>query len=263
MIRNYRSHPKILHLYSSLFYGDELTAHGNFDTIHKFSKWDGIQTPNFPIIFHGIEGKDEREAGSPSWFNSHEVMQVLEYIQKIMKYYDAKVSYKDFGVITPYRKQVQRIKKILNAKGMEDVSVGSVEEFQGQERSIIIISTVRSTSEYMPFDSQFNIGFLNNPKRFNVAISRAKALLIVVGNPKVLMQDPYWEALIKYCEANNSCVGEQPSSAEEEASLLQSALAEFRNDIVYPEKTASANDIEMMRLMSLEVNPLPQWRDAL
>ena len=69
--------------------------------------------------------------------------------------------------------------------------------FQGQERRVIIISTVRSSEEYIDFDRTHNLGFLDNPKRFNVAITRAQALLIVVGNPKVLASDVHWRELLR------------------------------------------------------------------
>ena len=60
----------------------------------------------------------------------------------------------------------------LRAEGLEDVMVGSTEEFQGQERRVIIVSTVRSTPQYVNTDKQYKLGFLHNPKRFNVAITR-------------------------------------------------------------------------------------------
>jgi hypothetical protein len=74
------------------------------------------------------------------------------------------------------------------------VQVGSVEEFQGQERRIILISTVRSSHEHLEFDAKHRLGFLSNPKRFNVSITRAKALVVVVGNPAILMHDPNCES---------------------------------------------------------------------
>merc|ERR1712240_912185 len=77
-------------------------------------------------------------------------------------------------------------------------TVGSTEEFQGQERKVIIVSTVRSTPEYVNTDNQYRLGFLANPKRFNVAITRAKALLIIVGNPHILGQDEDWRALLNF-----------------------------------------------------------------
>ena len=88
----------------------------------------------------------------------------------------------------PYRRQVQKIRGRLVEKGRTGVTVGTTEEFQGQERKVIILSTVRSSPEYVNIDTQYRLGFLADPKRFNVAITRAMALFIVVGNPSRLIQ---------------------------------------------------------------------------
>ncbi len=85
--------------------------------------------------------------------------------------------------------------------------VGSVEVFQGQERRVIIISTVRSSPKYVEIDAEYNLGFVSNPKRFNVAITRACALLIVIGNPKVLAADPHWGSLLWYCVEHGAYTG--------------------------------------------------------
>ena len=106
-----------------------------------------------------------------------------------MKSWYIQIQAKEIGVITPYRRQVQKIRqKLRKDEKTKEVMVGSTEEFQGQERRVIIVSTVRSSPEYVYTDNQYKLGFLKNPKRFNVAITRAKALLIVVGNPHILSQ---------------------------------------------------------------------------
>ena len=87
----------------------------------------------------------------------------------------------EIGVITPYNKQMLKLQRLLKGADLGDVKVGSTELFQGQERRVIIISTVRSDEDFLGFDRKHNLGFLDNPKRFNVAITRAKALLIIVG----------------------------------------------------------------------------------
>lgn len=69
---------------------------------------------------------------------------------------------------------------------MTQLKVGNVEQFIGEERDVIIISTLRSTVKYNEFDKLFNLGFLSNHRRFNVAITRAKSLLIIVGNPDMI-----------------------------------------------------------------------------
>ncbi|XP_033121728.1 putative helicase MOV-10 [Anneissia japonica] len=165
---------------------------------------------NFPLIFHGVEGKDEREGTSPSFFNTKECDAVITYVKQLMegKYSGKKLQQSDIGVISPYRKQVQKIQKALKKRNYEKIKVGSVEEFQGQERLVIIVSTVRSNNEdYLKMDKHFHLGFLDNPKRFNVAITRAKALLIVIGNPVVLSKDENWKRLIDFCNRKGGSKG--------------------------------------------------------
>ena len=74
----------------------------------------------------------------------------------------------------------------------------------------MIISCVRSKEvEFIAEDRLHNIGFLKNPERFNVSITRAKALLIVIGNPLVLYKDPHWGAFLRYCYVNGGYTGSE------------------------------------------------------
>ncbi|XP_021742469.1 probable RNA helicase SDE3 [Chenopodium quinoa] len=200
--RNYRSHPEILHLPSQLFYNGELMA------CYKTTKsklWEDL-LPNkeFPILFTGVHAYDEREGDNPSWFNRTEASMVVKLIKKLI---DKDVAEEDIGVITPYRQQVAKIKTVLESSDILDVKIGSVEQFQGQERDVIIISTVRSTVKHDEFDRVHYLGFLSNPKRFNVAITRARSLLVIIGNPHIICKDPYWAKLLWRCVDNNSYEG--------------------------------------------------------
>ena len=134
---------------------------------------------------------------------------VVDYIEDLLstREFGIRVSAKEIGVISPYRRQVQKIRARLAAKNINDVTVGATEEFQGQERRVVIMSTVRSSPEFMAMDEKHKLGFLKNPKRFNVSITRAKALLIVVGNPHILSQDSNWKALINYAVEEGGYVG--------------------------------------------------------
>ena len=85
--------------------------------------------------------------------------------------------------------------------------IGSAEKFQGQERRVILISTVRSSESFIEFDARHNLGFVANPKRFNVAVTRAQELLIVVGNARILAKDPCWGELLWMCHEKNAYVG--------------------------------------------------------
>ncbi|XP_062514184.1 putative helicase mov-10-B.1 isoform X2 [Corticium candelabrum] len=218
LIENYRSHPLILELPNEEFYDRELVAKADELLREELCQWQDLPRKGFPLVFHGIEGKDERESDSPSFFNVEEIVTVWTYIDKLLKSRGVRVEAKEIGVISPYRKQVEKIRTFLKKKNCEGIKVGSVEEFQGQERKVIILSTVRSNPEYLNMDRQYNLGFLDNPKRFNVAITRAKALLVVVGNPKLLIKDVYWRKLIAYITKNGGYTGikfEIPTALDE------------------------------------------------
>uniref|UniRef100_A0AAQ5WYZ0 RNA helicase n=1 Tax=Amphiprion ocellaris TaxID=80972 RepID=A0AAQ5WYZ0_AMPOC len=110
-------------------------------------------------------------------------------------------------MVQKIRKALEKVGKDFKFKNMNTLKVGSVEEFQGQERKVIMVSTVRSSPDYTDYDKMFNLGFVKNEKRFNVAVTRAKALLIVVGNPVVLNTDPTWAHFIKYCQDEGGYTG--------------------------------------------------------
>uniref|UniRef100_A0A3B3ZVS3 RNA helicase n=1 Tax=Periophthalmus magnuspinnatus TaxID=409849 RepID=A0A3B3ZVS3_9GOBI len=193
---NQWSHPAILEIPNELFYDRELQACAD-EQRNFYCNWEYLPKMNFPVIFHGVTGLDTRESSSPSFFNIAEVEVLMDYVMKLLQTQGKKglstLSPKDIGIIAPYRKQVQKIRKALHI-------VGSVEEFQGQERRVILVSTVRSSPDYVEIDKKFKLGFVKNEKRFNVAITRAKALLIIVGNPLVLRSDPTWARFLQYCQ---------------------------------------------------------------
>ncbi|KAF5285039.1 hypothetical protein FQR65_LT02351 [Abscondita terminalis] len=216
LLQSYRSHPAILELPNRLFYDGELIPPQNTRLTHVAVGWEELPNKNFPVLFHSVIGKDDREANSPSFFNLQEVDVVATYLQKLIgsRLKGMKIEENHIGVITPYRKQVHKLQAVCKKRKWNKLMVGSVEQFQGQERLIIIVTTVRSRPEFTTHDEKFHLGFLKNPKRFNVAITRAKALLIVIGNPNLLHYDEYWRKFIQYCVDNNSFVGSpfQPPS---------------------------------------------------
>lgn len=131
--------------------------------------------------------------------NLKEVDIVIEYVENLLK--DrmgfGAVTSDEIGVVTPFTLQSKMIKKALRDRDLHAINVGTVELFQGQERKVMIFTAVRSQT----FGNQ-HIGFLSNFKRFNVAITRAKKLLIIVGNPMVLQIDRNWRYLLKFCLDN-------------------------------------------------------------
>ncbi|XP_047317361.1 probable RNA helicase SDE3 [Impatiens glandulifera] len=229
LVQNYRSHPDILHLPSEIFYNGQLIACKR-NTGFSTTGLDFLPNKEFPILYIGIQGSDEREGTNPSWFNRFEASKVVEII-RILKDKNV-VKAEDIGVITPYRQQVLKINKALESFDCSDVKVGSVEQFQGQEKEVIIISTVRSTIRHNEFDRTFCLGFLSNPKRFNVAITRAKSLMIVIGNPHITSKDPYWNTLLWYCVDAGSYIG--CNLPEREQTILENR--KLVEDVDYEEK---------------------------
>uniref|UniRef100_A0A8V5FQ25 Uncharacterized protein n=1 Tax=Melopsittacus undulatus TaxID=13146 RepID=A0A8V5FQ25_MELUD len=206
LTKNYRSHPALLALPSKLFYHKELEVCADTSVVNSLLRWGKLPKKGFPLIFHGVRGSEIRESRSPSWFNPVEAVQVMRYCSHLARSENTAVPVTDIGVITPYRKQVEKIRLLLRSIDLADIKVGSVEEFQGQEYMAVILSTVRSC-EGLFGDAKYSLGFLFNPKRFNVAVTRAKALLIVVGNPDVLAKDPCFCALLEYSLMNGAYVG--------------------------------------------------------
>uniref|UniRef100_A0A8B9WCU6 Mov10 like RISC complex RNA helicase 1 n=1 Tax=Bos mutus grunniens TaxID=30521 RepID=A0A8B9WCU6_BOSMU len=206
LVKNYRSHSALLALPSRLFYHRELEVCADPTVVASLLGWEKLPRKGFPLIFHGVRGNEAREGRSPSWFNPAEAVQVMRYCCLLARSVSSQVSARDIGVITPYRKQVEKIKILLRNVDLMDIKVGSVEEFQGQEYLVIIISTVRSNEDRFEDDRYF-LGFLSNSKRFNVAITRPKALLIVLGNPHVLVRDPCFGALLEYSITNGVYTG--------------------------------------------------------
>lgn len=184
LVRNYRCHPTILHLPSKLFYGGELIPCKENDKESSTVWLDLLPNQEFPVLFMGIQGFDEREGNNPSWFNRIEASKVVEIISSLI--IDKGLSEEEIGVIAPYRQQVQKIRMALENLNLLNIKVGSVEQFQGQEREVIIVSTVRSTIQHNEFDRIHYLGFLSNPRRFNVAVTRARSLLILIGNPHII-----------------------------------------------------------------------------
>ncbi|KAK2465578.1 hypothetical protein APHAL10511_002470 [Amanita phalloides] len=210
LLNNYRSHPAILKFPNDQFYNGELRAKASTTKTNRYLGCSILPRSTFPIIFHAIFGKDEREASSPSYFNVDEVTQVKQYVRNLRSDNRYPTTEDDIGIITPYYAQSRKIKKALLKIHAAGIKVGSVEEFQGQERPVIIISTVRSSQDLIEFDLRHTLGFVANPRRFNVAVTRSQALLIVVGDPQVLSLDPLWRTFLNYVYNNGGWRGPNP-----------------------------------------------------
>lgn len=207
LVRNFRSHKSILHVPNNLFYDGELLACGKNEDISRAVNCPILPNKSFPLIFHAVLGLESRESNSPSVCNKKEVAVIMQYLSRLIgaKLGNRTLEKKDIGIVTPYKLQRTKIHQELERRNWDDVSVGTVEIFQGQERDVIIMSTVRSV--IYKHNGKEHIGFLSNPKRFNVAVTRAKSLLITIGHPVILEYDHCWKALMSHCKENNAYIG--------------------------------------------------------
>ncbi|KWU42116.1 P-loop containing nucleoside triphosphate hydrolase protein [Rhodotorula sp. JG-1b] len=232
LVRNYRSAPEILWLPSTLFYAETLVPCAARSVQQSSLRaWPRLPNPGFPIIFQHVAGDDLEVDEGASFFNDLEVQAVRDHILALVrpppdKAAHGMVSAKEISVISPFREQVWRIRLALRAVGLGEVDVGNVEALQGAENRIVIISTVRSKEmRWLPIDRAQNRGLIHEPKRFNVAMTRAKELLIVIGNANTLTMDPWWLAFYRLCIRNDCYVGPPvTTSAAQEAGHAVSRL---------------------------------------
>ncbi|XP_063704193.1 probable RNA helicase armi [Culicoides brevitarsis] len=211
LIDNYRSIPSILRGYNEIFYNGALVAKLDQNDpeckemigLKKCQPLLREMSDHYSerkswmsgIHFVPVAGTNEHESSSPSWFNTFEKNIVVNTYIKLLTHCGFQPN--DIGIISPYKLQCKKILEELKAKKFKNLpKIGSVEEFQGQEKAVILISTVRTSVNKLGEDKKFTLGFVQEPKRMNVVISRAKSLLIVFGSPEILQTDTNWLQLI-------------------------------------------------------------------
>lgn len=226
LLKHWRSHPGIINFANREFYNNELQPSGDPVVTHRMLRSETLVSKKFPVVFHSVTGRDEQEEGSPSYFNIDEAFLVRKYCEQLVT--DRKVPIKphEIGIISPYSGQCGKIRQLLGRSDckLEGLKVGPVEEFQGAERVAIIISTVRSRSRNLLQDLRHDLGFVGNGRRLNVAITRARSLLIVVGDPNILGLDPTWRQFLQYVQVNGGWRG-RPANFDAYASEEEYASA--------------------------------------
>ncbi len=196
----YRMNEKIMEFPSRTFYNGLLLAHESvrnrtlaglgYENLPLNSKWKDVLDPREPLILvdtSKIEGRRERQRrGSTSFENPLEARIVGELIDGLLK---MGIPEDWIGVITPYDDQVNLLDEIL-PKG---IKVSTVDGFQGREKEIIVVSFVRS-------NSKGDLGFLEDLRRLNVSITRARSKLVLIGDFSTLGRHPVYSSLRKYCK---------------------------------------------------------------
>ena len=206
----YRMHHHIMEFSNQQFYQGELSAHESVHSsdLHQF---DPHFAPGLAVEFVDTAGCGYNEVETPessSSANPDEANLLLNHLAHLLKDYTPATGEEAaplrIGVIAPYRAQinylqdrVEHMPPLHELKQKRLLSVGTVDSFQGQERDIIYISMTRS-------NEKGEIGFLADVRRMNVAMTRAKKKLVIVGDSATLSQHPYYAAFLTYVESINS-----------------------------------------------------------
>ncbi|KAI5166401.1 regulator of nonsense transcripts 1 [Nematocida sp. AWRm78] len=169
----YRMHNKISHFPSKAFYNGRLINGVSLNSV-------------LPIAFVNVNGMEKKQ--NRSICNQMELCTIKKLLPHVMN------KYKSAAIITPYKEQ-HKIISTDSTIAESGITVTTVDGFQGQEKDCIIISTVRTNA----------MGFLSDCRRMNVALTRAKYTVIVVGSIKLLSKDEIWNDFIIYLY-NISCV---------------------------------------------------------
>ncbi|XP_076330280.1 helicase with zinc finger isoform X2 [Tachypleus tridentatus] len=213
LCENYRSHSAIIDYTSELFYNKKLVASGQPSAHPVF----------FPLTFFTARGEDTQDINCTSFYNNAEVYEIVARVAELQKTWPKEWGERTengIGIVSPYYDQVIRIRSELRKYKMHGISVENVLNVQGKEFQVIFLSTVRTrntcTNLLSGPDSnstkeEMDYGFLSNPKLLNTAITRARSMVAVVGDPISLCSvgncRKLWEKFIFCCHQNNSLYG--------------------------------------------------------
>jgi len=191
----YRMNTAIMGYSSRVFYNDALKAHPSVAGQLLF-------TGDLPMVFIDTAGCgfDEKPAGT-SVLNPEEAAFLFRYLEGLAKSISDHYALTDFpsiAVISPYSEQVRLLKEqFANTQSLHlyggKISVNTIDSFQGQERDVVLISLTRSNAEG-------TIGFLADIRRMNVAMTRARKKLVIIGDSSTLSRLPFYANLISYAE---------------------------------------------------------------
>jgi predicted DNA helicase len=203
----YRMHATIMGFSSRTFYDNQLQADETVrhhtltdlgvtnDALPNDTRHD-ILDPDAPLVFvdtSALDAPEHQRPGSHSRENPREAEIVARLATDLL---EAGVAPEQIAVISPYDDQVDRLDDQLDVEGLE---VDTVDGFQGREKDVVLISLVRS-------NDHGEIGFLNEPRRFNVAVTRARRKAVVVGDADTVTEGDVFDRFIRYARTEGRVV---------------------------------------------------------
>lgn len=210
----YRMHEDIMHHPNQSMYEGKLRAHEL--VAHATLEDNGVlMDPLRPgaLVFVDTAGKGWDELKETAEHDTHtstsNPQQAQRTAQEVLRILSRGVAPQDIAVISPYRGQVRALRTHLVQACSQGLEVSTIDSFQGREALVVVVDTVRS-------NARAEVGFLNDIRRMNVALSRAKRFLLIVGDSATLGGHTYYDALL----ANVQTVGQWVSAWSDEAPLL-------------------------------------------
>ncbi len=197
----YRMHEQIMEFSSNEFYAGELVADPLVQE-HRLCDLDGVTDDEFTqavIRFIDTAGSGWEEELEPEGLSKRNTQEAEFILKKVNQLLESGLKPSEIAVIAPYAAQVRYLKNLMQQSSTEalcegKVEVNTVDGFQGREKEAVLITLVRS-------NSTGEIGFLSDRRRMNVALTRARRKLIVVGDSATLGGHEFYQSLLKYFES--------------------------------------------------------------
>ena len=201
--KQYRMNEVIMGFSNRWFYGNELKSDETVATHTLVNEEGSFLNQSLEFIDTAGCGYDEiQNPETLSYSNPEEGRIVYKYLNELLEVYGTYPSYPslEIGVISPYREQREWLQEQLHEQPFMEqphhqVQVKTIDGFQGEERDVIVISLVRS-------NDRGDIGFLSDLRRMNVAITRARKKLVLVGDSATIGKEPFYREFLEYCEKN-------------------------------------------------------------
>ncbi|XP_069507003.1 3'-5' exoribonuclease HELZ2-like isoform X1 [Ambystoma mexicanum] len=210
----YRMHMDICSFPSGEFYEGRLKTWSQL--IRPQSVFYHARKACCPIIFGHVEGKEQslfvstREGNENSKANAEEAAHAVQIVKQLTL--DRSILPKDIAILTPYNAQVGEINQCLQKEGLHGINVCTIMKSQGSEWRYVVLSTVRSCSQYeadrKPTKSWLNknLGSVTDQNQINVAITRAQEGLCILGNRHLLLCCFMWKRLLEHYRQRNASV---------------------------------------------------------
>ncbi|SCU90406.1 LAME_0E08416g1_1 [Lachancea meyersii CBS 8951] len=197
----YRMHPAISKFPSSEFYKGKLSDGPEMEAVNS-RPWHK-RSPLGPYKFFDIAtGRQEQNKKSMSFVNFEECRVAVELVENLLNHFENSYDFTGkIGIISPYREQMLTLKRefrrYFGNPVMSYVDFNTIDGFQGQEKEVIIISCVRAD------DTKSGVGFLKDFRRMNVALTRAKTTMWILGHHSSLFKNQLWKNLITDAKDRN------------------------------------------------------------